>query len=106
TQMVPRSRWELTQIRQTDSREILQQIRQNVTPSRTATKALESRSISSGSMCKTWKAILCALLGPTPGSRDNSSMRSCNGPSNTLINVPSSQSSTPHHDARWAVKHL
>src|SRR5699024_474220 len=60
------------------------QTRQKCTPSRTRASADWRRSTSSGSTLSRWKAMRCALFGPMPGSRANSSMRSCRGPSNNF----------------------
>src|SRR6266508_1978975 len=43
--------------------------------------ARASRSASAGSTLSRWNAIRWALLGPTPGSRPSSSIRSWTGPS-------------------------
>src|SRR5690349_19483408 len=56
---------------------------QKRTLSLTSTSALTSRLTSIGSACSRWKAIRCALLGPTPGSRPSSSIRSWTTPSYT-----------------------
>src|SRR5690242_13214825 len=54
---------------------------QKRTLSLTSTSALTSRLTSIGSACSRWNAIRCALLGPTPGSRPSSSIRSWTTPS-------------------------
>ena len=43
--------------------------------------ALARRSASAGSTLRMWKASRWALLGPIPGSRPSSSIRSWTGPS-------------------------
>ena len=44
-----------------------------------------SRSTSAGSAASRWNAMRCALLGPTPGSRPSSSIRSWTAPSYTRV---------------------
>src|SRR6478672_9622345 len=69
------------QIRHWSSSETLKQIVQNFTRALTSTRTSASRRTSTGSACRRWNAIRCALLGPTPGSRPSSSMRSWMTPS-------------------------
>ena len=57
--------------------------RQNRTLSLTSSSTWASRRTSAGSAASRWNAIRCALLGPTPGSRPSSSMRSWTTPSYT-----------------------
>src|SRR5690349_11043340 len=61
----------------------LKQVVQNRTSSFTLRSAVASRLTSAGSADRTWKAIRWALLGPTPGSRPSSSIRSWMAPSYT-----------------------
>ena len=84
TQIRPASRPLSAHTRQISSRETLLQIRQKATPSRTAARAARNLSMSSGSVFRRWNAMRCALLGPTPGRRENSSIRSWSGPSNMV----------------------
>src|SRR5215217_420444 len=58
-----------------------QQIRQKWTRALTSVMALARRSASAGSTLRMWKASRWALLGPIPGSRPSSSIRSWTGPS-------------------------
>src|SRR5680860_1553187 len=59
------------------------QTEQNFTRSFTSARTWASRRMSAGSVAKMWNAMRCALLGPTPGSRPNSSIRSWTTPSYT-----------------------
>src|SRR6478735_1944636 len=54
---------------------------QNFTLALTSISTSARRRTSVGSACNRWNAIRCALLGPTPGSRPSSSMRSWTTPS-------------------------
>src|SRR5580765_836365 len=83
TQMLARSRRGSAQIRQVSPSATLPQIVQNFTRSLTWVNASASRATSTESDCRTWKAIRCALLGPTPGNLPSSSMRSWTTPSYT-----------------------
>src|SRR6478752_166225 len=69
------------QIRHWSSSETLKQMLQNFTFALTSISTSASRRTSVGSACSRWNAIRCALLGPTPGSRPSSSMRSWTTPS-------------------------
>ena len=75
-------RWS-RQILQCSSCETLKQMSQNRTFSITSVNAATSRRVSTGSEFTTWKAIRWALLGPTPGNRPSSSIRSWTTPSYT-----------------------
>ena len=81
--MSARSRRGSRQMRHCSSSATLPQTAQNRTLSLTSVSASTSRSTSAGSACSRWKAIRCALLGPTPGSRPSSSIRSWTTPSYT-----------------------
>ena len=59
------------------------QISQNRTRSFTSVSASDSRRTSAGSADRMWNAMRWALLGPTPGSRPSSSIRSWTAPSYT-----------------------
>src|SRR4051812_11321656 len=54
---------------------------QNFTRCLTSTRTSARRRTSTGSACSRWNAIRCALLGPTPGNRPSSSIRSWTMPS-------------------------
>src|SRR4051794_38795173 len=56
---------------------------QNFTFALTSISTSARRRTSVGSAESRWKAMRCALLGPTPGSRPSSSMRSWTAPSYT-----------------------
>src|SRR5215217_7293416 len=58
-----------------------QQTRQKCTRALTSVMARARRSASAGSTLRMWKASRWALLGPIPGSRPSSSIRSWTGPS-------------------------
>ena len=62
---------------------ILPQVEQNVALAFISSMVSARRRTSVGSAASRWKAIRCAPLGPTPGSRASSSMRSCRTPSYT-----------------------
>src|SRR5690606_21166908 len=69
------------QIRHRSDSATLKQVAQNRTNSFTRVSAAASRVTSVGSADSTWNAMRCALLGPIPGSRPSSSMRSWIAPS-------------------------
>src|SRR5687767_9826210 len=79
--MTDRSRRGSRQTRHSSCSLTLPQIRQKRTLSFTSVSAVTRRRTSAGSAASRWKAIRCALLGPTPGSRPSSSMRSWTAPS-------------------------
>src|SRR3954465_1916626 len=81
TQMTVRSRRGSRQTRHSSCSLTLPQIRQKRTLSFTSVSAETSRRTSTGSAASRWNAIRWALLGPTPGSRPSSSIRSCTAPS-------------------------
>src|SRR3954452_14145184 len=81
TQMTATSRRGSRQMRHCSSSATLPQMVQNRTLSLTSVRADTRRRTSTGSAARRWKAIRCALLGPTPGSRPSSSMRSWTAPS-------------------------
>jgi len=53
----------------------------------TSTSALTSRFTSTASACSRWNAMRCAPLGPTPGKRPSSSIRSWTTPSYTSVSL-------------------
>src|SRR5215471_18227373 len=59
----------------------LKHTEQNRTWSLTRCRAAASRCTSAVSDCSRWNASRCALLGPMPGSRPSSSIRSWIAPS-------------------------
>src|SRR5689334_18273442 len=63
----------------------LQQVTQKRTSCWTRTSAATSRLTSADSAASRWKAIRWALLGPTPGRRPSSSIRSWTAPSYTVV---------------------
>src|ERR687898_1166088 len=75
------SRRESLQMRHRSPSATFQQIRQKWTRALTSVMALARRSASAGSTLRMWKASRWALLGPIPGSRPSSSIRSWTGPS-------------------------
>src|SRR3954447_21473492 len=79
--MTATSRRGSRQMRHCSSSATLPQMVQNRTLSLTSVRADTRRRTSTGSAARRWKAIRCALLGPTPGSRPSSSMRSWTAPS-------------------------
>src|SRR4051794_19762308 len=81
TQMTATSRRGSRQMRHCSSSATLPQIVQNRTLSLTSVRAETRRRTSTGSAASRWKAMRCALFGPTPGSRPSSSMRSWTAPS-------------------------
>src|SRR4051812_48169435 len=87
TQSTVRSRRGARPIRHWDSCATLPQVVQNFTVSLTSTRTAARRRTSTGSAASTWKAIRCALLGPTPGSRPSSSIRSWTTPSYTMVSL-------------------
>src|SRR5215218_4834450 len=68
-------------MRQRSPSATFQQMRQKWTLALTSWMALARRSASAGSTLSRWKAIRWALLGPIPGSRPSSSIRSWTEPS-------------------------
>src|SRR5579875_2227002 len=68
-------------MRHTSDSATLPQTLQNFTSLLTRSSVLASRSTSVGSVASRWKAMRCALFGPTPGSRPSSSIRSWTAPS-------------------------
>src|SRR5580765_8451459 len=77
------------QIRQIGCSATLPQMLQNFTSRLTRTRVWASRSTSAASAASRWKAIRCALLGPTPGSLPSSSIRSWTAPSYITYGVRS-----------------
>src|SRR3954470_8104147 len=73
------------QIRHCSPSATLKQVTQNRTSACTRCSAATSRTTSADSAASRWKAMRCALLGPTPGSRPSSSMRSWTAPSYTVL---------------------
>src|SRR5215212_4847322 len=69
----------------------LKQVTQKRTSSCTRVSALTSRPTSADSAASRWKAMRCALFGPTPGSRPSSSIRSWTAPSYTVLPEPGSE---------------
>src|SRR4051812_26731151 len=61
--------------------ETLKQVAQKRTRCLTSNSTSANRRTSAGSDCRRWNAIRCAPLGPTPGRRPSSSMRSWTMPS-------------------------
>src|SRR5690349_21092053 len=68
-------------MRHWSSSETLKQMVQNFTFALTSISTSARRRTSVGSACSRWNAMRCALLGPTPGSRPSSSIRSWTTPS-------------------------
>src|SRR3954469_8091582 len=83
TQMVSGERRGSRQMRHCGSCATFPQISQNRTRSLTSVSASASRRTSAGSADSRWNAMRWALLGPTPGSRPSSSIRSWTAPSYT-----------------------
>src|SRR5690625_5244002 len=81
TQTTAGSRRASRQIRHCSSSATLPQTEQNRTFSLTSTSALARRLTSASSADSRWKAMRCALFGPTPGNRPSSSIRDCTAPS-------------------------
>lgn len=81
TQMTDGSRRVSRQMLHCSSCATFPQVAQKRTLAFTSMRAWASRRTSTGSAWRMWKAIRCALLGPTPGSRPSSSMRSWTTPS-------------------------
>src|SRR3712207_4419420 len=73
------------QIRHCSPSATLKQVTQKRTSACTRCSAATSRPTSADSAASRWKAMRCALLGPTPGSRPSSSMRSWTAPSYTVL---------------------
>src|SRR4051794_30979233 len=72
------------QIRHCSPSATLKQVTQKRTSACTRCRAATSRPTSALSAASRWKAMRWALLGPTPGSRPSSSMRSWTAPSYTV----------------------
>src|SRR5215210_7776830 len=85
TQMTSSERRGSRQIRHCSPSATLKQVTQNRTSACTRCRAATSRLTSADSAASRWKAMRCALLGPTPGSRPSSSMRSWTAPSYTVL---------------------
>src|SRR3954447_16962207 len=83
TQIVSGERRGSRQMRHWGSWATFPQISQNWTRSLTSVSASASRRTSAGSAARRWYAMRWALLGPTPGSRPSSSIRSWTAPSYT-----------------------
>src|SRR5690606_28711621 len=83
TQMVASERRGSRHTRHSSSCATLPQRSQKRTLFLTSVRASTSRLTSSGSAARRWKAMRWALLGPTPGSRPSSSIRSWTAPSYT-----------------------
>src|SRR6188768_107950 len=81
TQIEVWSRRGSAQMRQRSACATLPHTSQKRTLARTSVRAVTRRVTSSDSVWSRWKAMRCALLGPTPGSRPSSSMRSWTMPS-------------------------
>lgn len=81
TQMTVRSRRASRQMPQRSSCATFPHTAQKRTLSFTSSRECARRRTSVGSAWRMWKAIRCALLGPTPGSLPSSSMRSWTTPS-------------------------
>src|SRR4051812_10266050 len=81
--MTVRSRRGSRQILHSSASATLPQMRQNRTLSLTSVSAWTSRRTSTMSAASRWNAMRWALLGPTPGSRPSSSIRSWTAPSYT-----------------------
>src|SRR4051794_24594673 len=77
--------------------ETLKQVAQNRTRCLTSISTSANRRTSAGSDCSRWNAIRCAPLGPTPGSRPSSSIRSWTMPSyKSFVRLREAE-------ARWSV---
>src|SRR3978361_689924 len=85
TQMTSSVRRGSRQIRHCSPSATLKQVTQNRTSASTRCSAATSRTTSADSAASRWKAMRCALLGPTPGRRPSSSMRSWTAPSYTVL---------------------
>src|SRR5215217_8224309 len=83
TQMTSSARRGSRQIRHCSASATLKQVTQKRTSACTRCSAATSRPTSADSEDSRWKAMRCALLGPTPGSRPSSSIRSWTAPSYT-----------------------
>src|SRR5688572_10954945 len=79
TQIEAVSRRESVQISHSSVSLTFQQRRQKVMRSFTSVMAWARRRASTGSSLRRWKAMRCADLGPTPGRRPSSSIRSWTG---------------------------
>src|SRR4051812_35136822 len=96
TQMTVRSRRASPQIRHSSASATFPHMRQKRTLSFTSTSTDARRRTSAGSAASRWKAIRCALLGPTPGSRPSSSMRSWTAPSYMWAHLHPGQPEAAH----------
>src|SRR3954454_12987155 len=76
------------QMRHSSSSETLKQVAQNLTRCFTSRSTSASRRTSAGSAWSRWNAIRWAPLGPTPGRRPSSSMRSWTMPSYKRGDLP------------------
>src|SRR6476661_4454230 len=87
TQMAVRSRRGSAQIRHCSDSATLPQVSQNRTLALTSVSTSTRRLTSMASACSRWNAMRWALLGPTPGSRPSSSIRSWTTPSYTPVSL-------------------
>src|SRR3954469_22301292 len=85
TQMTSVVRRGSRQMRHCSPSATLKQVTQKRTSACTRWSAATSRPTSADSAASRWKAMRCALLGPTPGRRPSSSMRSWTAPSYTVL---------------------
>src|SRR4051795_10705856 len=85
TQMTSSDRRGSRQMRHCSPSATLKQVVQKRTSSCTRVSAATSRVTSADSAASRWNAIRWALLGPTPGSRPSSSIRSWTAPSYTVF---------------------
>src|SRR3954469_9388030 len=85
TQITSSDRRGSRQIRHCSPSATLKQVTQKRTSACTRCRAATSRTTSADSAASRWNAMRCALLGPTPGSRPSSSMRSWTAPSYTVL---------------------
>src|SRR3954469_11954210 len=85
TQITSSDRRGSRQIRHCSPSATLKQVTQKRTSACTRWSADTSRPTSADSAESRWKAMRCALLGPTPGSRPSSSIRSWTAPSYTVV---------------------
>src|SRR6478672_3524353 len=87
TQSTAGSRRGSRQMRHCSSSETLKQVLQNLTFALTSISTSARRRTSTGSACRRWNAMRWALLGPTPGRRPSSSIRSWTAPSYTTASL-------------------
>src|SRR3954470_13029025 len=85
TQITSSARRGSRQMRHCSPSATLKQVTQKRTSACTRCSAATSRPTSADSAASRWNAMRCALLGPTPGSRPSSSMRSWTAPSYTVL---------------------